>query len=182
MEMRLMSAKMQSLEGAWSEAEVSATRAVQAAMLGPDGQQLMEQLPVLAEVAGYREAVPSQGGFVAHRDVLDAFLCRARARLKLGDGTGARADAATACAMAGQLGEREKQESAQSFLLQAEMATGMMKRKAEKDQGAWKTQASVPEEPSTVVKVTWNVDSLPKLSKMPRPEDLNQAMSLNDMD
>ena len=42
-----------------------------------------------------------QGGFVAHRDVLDAFLCRARARLKLGDGTGARADAATACAMAG---------------------------------------------------------------------------------
>ncbi len=42
-----------------------------------------------------------QGGFVAHRDVLDAFLCRARARLKLGDGMGARADAATACAMAG---------------------------------------------------------------------------------
>eukprot|EP00434_Breviolum_minutum_P020194 symbB.v1.2.017807.t2/scaffold1391.1/size121936/3 len=179
MEMRLMSAKMQSLEGAWSEAEVSATRAVKAAMLGPDGQQLMEQLPVLAEVAGYREAVPSQGGFVAHRDVLDAFLCRARARLKLGDGTGARADAATACAMAGQLGEREKQESAQSFLLQAEMATEMMKRKAEKDQGAWKTQASVPEEPSTVVQVTWNVDSLPKLSKMPRPEDLNQAMSFH---
>lgn len=38
---------------------------------------------------------------MAHRDVLDAFLCRARARLKLGDGMGARADAATACAMAG---------------------------------------------------------------------------------
>jgi len=45
---------------------------------------------------------PHRGrGFLAHRSVLDGLLCRARARLKMGDATGARADATTACGMAG---------------------------------------------------------------------------------
>ena len=44
---------------------------------------------------------PRGRGFLAHRSVLDGLLCRARARLKMGDAIGARADATTACGMAG---------------------------------------------------------------------------------
>ncbi|CAJ1456767.1 unnamed protein product [Effrenium voratum] len=78
-------------------------------MIAPDSQ--------LAEMG----LVPQEdaSGLLAHVDAVEAFLCRARVRLRLGDGGGARADAASARGMACQLGDLQKQESAESFLLQA---------------------------------------------------------------
>ncbi|CAJ1456768.1 unnamed protein product [Effrenium voratum] len=59
-------------------------------MIAPDSQ--------LAEMG----LVPQEdaSGLLAHVDAVEAFLCRARVRLRLGDGGGARADAASARGMA----------------------------------------------------------------------------------
>lgn len=190
LEMRLKTAKIWSLLGEWSAAEASASKSIEAAMLR-DHEALVEQIPALGEAA----RSGSSRGFLAHRSVLDGLLCRARARLKMGDATGARADATTACGMAGQLQELQKQESAQSFLLQAEMALASQnardfKSKMPGERGYPQKSKEVllvhDDIDSSTVEVNavnaWDVQilqsSLP-LSKMPRPEEL---WSLNDLD
>eukprot|EP00913_Durusdinium_trenchii_P004663 g4329.t1 len=177
LELRLRSAKACCLLGDWSEAEALASRAIEAAMLGND-QQLRRELDM--------EDCAGGAGVIAHRDVLDAFLCRARARLRRGAAEDAAADAGIALAMAGQLQEHEKQESAQSFLIQAEMALGRPERRGtgpgvgfpspgsgRKPSGAdWVTKAEQDA-------VQMKSKPLPELSKMPKAEDLG---FLNELD
>mmetsp|Transcript_32272 Transcript_32272/g.60771 ORF Transcript_32272/g.60771 Transcript_32272/m.60771 type:complete len:208 (+) Transcript_32272:3-626(+) len=184
MGLRLMAAKTLSLLGEWHEAEVRASKALEAAMIGWEGDQ-DEQREQLAQLGLLPEAGAKDPGLLVHRDAADAFLCRARARLRIGDAVGARDDAAKARNLSSQLDDQQKQEAADGFLMQAQMiisATGhdpklkLGQRSPEEALGRpGDIERALPAQ-----EVSLEVCDIP-LTKMPRPDEI-RGIVLQDLD
>mmetsp|Transcript_92767 Transcript_92767/g.170440 ORF Transcript_92767/g.170440 Transcript_92767/m.170440 type:complete len:213 (-) Transcript_92767:32-670(-) len=102
----------------WRAAEARATAAIEAGLVN---EREWHNLAAVGLLPSEAPAMSSGRGRIAHRDCVDAFLYRARARLRLGEGRPARDDAATAQEMARHLGEAGKAEVAEGLLAQAEL-------------------------------------------------------------
>eukprot|EP00928_Gymnodinium_smaydae_P087860 TRINITY_DN72050_c0_g1_i1.p1 TRINITY_DN72050_c0_g1~~TRINITY_DN72050_c0_g1_i1.p1 ORF type:complete len:245 (+),score=59.48 TRINITY_DN72050_c0_g1_i1:133-867(+) len=123
---RLAAARVLSSLGDWAAVEAAASSALELAILDDSARSHLTELGLLA-TDGDGDAAEAGGperGRVMHRDAVDGFLYRARARLRSGNLEGAFADANAATALAARIGDAaasDKVEAAEALRLEVQL-------------------------------------------------------------